>query len=136
MGIWVLGVSQQVIIFSLLRTLLLPNTWIAMQSVSALTSLCPPRTKPPFLHASACSIMNLAPQLSQHLGRSTNPNLYIRCILSLHSSLLRDSLLTILGCTEIQAPVSVLRLVLRASSVFMGSRREESAVAELARLVD
>ena len=109
---------------------------MAIPPVSAFTSLCLPSTKPPFLRASACSIVNLAPQPSQHLVRSTNPNPYLRHIPSLHSSLLRKIPLTIVNCTEIQAPVSELRLVLRSPSVSMGTRREESAVAELACLAD
>ena len=117
--------------------LLLPNAWMAIPPVSALTSLCWPTTKPPFLHTSACLIMNLAPQPSQQRGRSTNPNLYLRRILSLYLFLLRDMPFTVVGWTEThQAPVLVLRVALRASSASMGTRREESVVAELACFVD
>ena len=94
-----------------------------------LYSLCLPTTKPLFLHASACLIVNLAPQPSQYFGMSTNPNPYLLCIASRHLSLDRDKPFTRVDWTEIQVPVSVLRVVQRASNTSMGTKREESIAA-------
>ena len=129
-------VSRQVIIFGSPQTLLIPSAWIAILPVSAFTSLCRPSTSPPFLHASVCSIVNLALQPSHHWGMSTNPNPYLLRIASRHSSLDKDRLFTKVGWTEIQAPVSVLRVVCQDLNVFIGTRREESSVAALAYLED
>ena len=64
----------------------------------------------PFLHASTCLMVNLAPQPLQHLGKSNNSNPYCLLIASLHLYFDRDMPLTKVGWMDIQVPVSVLRV--------------------------
>ena len=93
------------IIFGSSRSLFDPSAWMTIPPVSAFTSLCRPTTKHHFLHTSACSIENLAPQTSQQRGKSTNPKPYLLLIPSRHLSFSRDRPFTSVGWTKIQASV-------------------------------
>ena len=104
--------------------MLLPNAWIAIPPVSALTSLWRLTIRPPFLHANVYSIVNLAPHLSQDFGRSTSFNLYLLCIASCHLSFESERPSTSVDWMDVHAPVSVLWVVWWAAKGFIGMVRD------------